>query len=181
MLSPLAMAGLGIRELASRPGRLPRVALVAVGAMALLELGGTIRFTGPMHYDRLYSPVEADDSRSIVVDLLLSWASGERVDGRPFDEEFAAGPSMSMLRATQHGHPVAWRFAARIGLKTLDELERNRFYPDLLVLREDRASFTRSRDHPIPARVAPTRARSASGRAMLLPSEPKSGPWGTTS
>jgi hypothetical protein len=143
---PLALlAGLGIRELASRPGRLPRVALVAVGAMALLELGGTIRFTGPMHYDRLYAPVEANDSRSIVVDLPLSWASGERVEGRPFDEEFAASPSMPMLRATQHGHPVAWGFAARIGLKTLDELERNRFYTDLLVL-QGGSVFV----HPVP-------------------------------
>ncbi|MEK6277995.1 MAG: hypothetical protein AABM29_08285 [Actinomycetota bacterium] len=132
---PLALlAGLGLQQLVAR--RLAAAwAVLALGAgLALVELGGEIRSTGPMHYDRIYGPVEDDSSESIVVDLPLTWSSSTSGAGAPYDGLAFASPEMAMLRATQHGHPAAYGVAARVGPDVVPDLLSNRFYRDLLRL-----------------------------------------------
>jgi hypothetical protein len=132
---PLALlAGIGIGALMARPGRLPKAVLLIGLAIAIVELGNPMRFSGPMEFDELYAPVEADASDSVVVDLPLSWASGTIAAGHPPDQVIHDSESMPLLRATQHGHPVAYGFAARIAPEQLADLSRNRFYTDLLLL-----------------------------------------------
>jgi hypothetical protein len=132
---PLALlAGFGLSGLAARRRTATTLVLVAGLGLALLELGNPMRFTGPMHFDRLYGPVKADKTQSIVVDLPLTWGSGLLGSGRPLDTAAYLRESMPMLRATQHGHPVAYGFDARIGVGQLRELSSHRFYTDLLRL-----------------------------------------------
>ena len=160
-LLPLALlAGLGIQQLALRRGGLGWGVLGVGLAIAVLELGGPIRYTGPLYFDRLYAPVKADHSHSIVVDLPLTWASGILGSGHPLDRAIEASESMPLLRATQHGHPVAYGFAARISQDQLAELSRHRFYSDLLRLQGHSVYAV-----PVPRRVDPRRG-AADARRM---------------
>ena len=126
---PAAMlATLGIEALRRRGG-LALVPLVALLAVAVLEAGWPMDRLDrkvPMTRDALYAPVKADRTNSIVVDVPLSWLGGNAAAGD-------VGPMEGMLRATEHGHPVATGFVSRLGPNRLQALSQHRFYTDLIV------------------------------------------------
>jgi hypothetical protein len=92
-----------------------------------LDLGSPMAFRGPITQSKLYAPIKADHSSSIVVDVPLLWLTGTRYLGTPTN--YAA-----MLRATQHRHPIAYGVVGRADVELLQSLATNRFYTDLLVL-----------------------------------------------
>ena len=149
---PLAMlGGVGFALLRARG----RIALALAGgllAFAVVESGfpdgGAAREWVPMQRERLYAPVKADRSDSIVVDVPLGFIGAtEGVGGAP------GGNIEPMLRATQHGHPVASGYVTRLTRAKVDELLRHRFYADLIALQNP--------DTPAPAVDAPAGAEDA--------------------
>ncbi|MEK6276891.1 MAG: hypothetical protein AABM29_02615 [Actinomycetota bacterium] len=172
MLPAALLAGLGLQALSARRGLWPKAMLTAAGVLTLLELGGPMVSDRTMNYDRLLAPVKADHSDSIVVDVPLIWAAG-------LGPYYAVGPrnpdlvvnsdSMPVLRATQHGHPIAAGGAARLDPKVFSQLAQNRFYTDLLVLQGPTAFGTPPGPTLLrtpPPRPPRPRAGSANARAL---------------
>jgi hypothetical protein len=130
---PLAMlGGVGFALLRSRGP----IALVLAGvlvAFAVLESGfpdgGSAKQWVPMQRDRLYAPVKADHSDSIVVDVPLGFIGATDGAGAA-----PGGNIEPMLRATQHGHPIASAYVTRLTHSKLEALLRHRFYSDLIAL-----------------------------------------------
>jgi hypothetical protein len=134
LLPAALLAGLGLQALLAR-GRV--FAWVAVGllGLALLELGwapragpGTLNLDKqvPLTRDELYAPVRADSSRSIVVDLPLAFVSGHGGPGE------GVADLEGMFRATEHQHPVATGYLARLPQDRVDAITSHRFYADLI-------------------------------------------------
>jgi hypothetical protein len=130
---PLAMlGGLGFALLRSR-GRIALGLAAVLVAFAVVESGfpdgGAAKKWVPMERERLYAPVKADRSDSIVVDVPLGFIGAtEGVGG------FPGGVVEPMLRATEHGHPIASAYITRLPRDTIGALQRHRFYADLTAL-----------------------------------------------
>jgi hypothetical protein len=109
-----------------------RVLLVAVFALGLLEAGlatppGTI--TMATNYPALDQPIAADHSGSIVLDLPFGLRGGTGFTGLPF------APQAQVL-ATADGHPIADAFVSRVPTSTINAIEAEPFYRDLLAVQK---------------------------------------------
>lgn len=126
VLAAAILAGFGIVEL-SRRGRWARGALALALIVAALDLGSPMSFQGPISQPELYDPIRRDRSRSLVVDVPLAWVTGTRFLGTPTNVR-------SMLRATEHEHPIAYGVVGRADAGMLADLAQHRFYTDLMLL-----------------------------------------------
>ena len=129
MLGLSVLAGFGFAALWARgiAGRV--IALVAV-AFAVVEAGYPDAGLGgqrvPGTRDALYAPVKADESDSVVVDVPLGFLGSTYGIGR------SPGKVEPMLRAAQHGHPIAFGFLSRLAQAQVDRLAARPFYAALL-------------------------------------------------
>jgi hypothetical protein len=147
MLPATLLAGFGLQALAKRKALGWAILTVAL-AFCALDLGSPMAFRGPITQATLYAPIKADHSNSIVVDVPLIWLTGTRYLGTPTN--YAA-----MLRATQHGHPIAYGVVGRADVELLQSLARNRFYTDLMIL-QGQASLAAV---PVPTSPDPNEGR----------------------
>ena len=127
LLPATLLAGLGLQALVRRGpgGQSFAIALVAV---AVLEAGAPISRDDrqvPLTRNELYAPVKADKSDSILVDVPLGFIDGIGGLGDNAPE--------TMLRATEHGHPVAGGHLSRLPVNRIGELAAHRFYSDIII------------------------------------------------
>jgi hypothetical protein len=143
LLPAALLAGFGSRALAT--GGLARRSLLAAAlVVCALDLGSPMAFEGDVTQPEIYDAIRADRTDSIVVDVPLIWLTGTRYLGTPIN-------SGAMLRATEHGHPIAYGVVGRANVQLLTALARNRFYTDLMVL-QGGASLAAV---PVPSRPDP--------------------------
>jgi hypothetical protein len=105
-----------------------RPLLIPVLALALLEAGWSGNpgiATMPTAMPALDTPIAADHSHSIVVDIPFGIRGGLPVIGSAF-------PPQSMVLATADHHPLADAFISRIPAATLSGIEHHPFYAALL-------------------------------------------------
>ena len=128
LLPAALLAGLGLQALLRRGG-LAVLLGIALMALAVLEAGWPISRVPqiPLTRDELYAPVKADRSESIVVDVPVGFLSGPGNGPGP-----GIGSMEGMFRATEHGHPIASAYLARITVNRINDLTSHRFYTDLL-------------------------------------------------
>src|SRR5262249_10966336 len=123
MLPAALLAGFGIRAFMRR-GSTGVVLLAVVLVVCALDLGSPMAVRGPITERNLLAPIQADHSKSSVVDVPLVWLTGTQWLGTPTN----AG---AMLRATEHKHPIAYGVVGRADVDLLRDLAKNRFYTDL--------------------------------------------------
>jgi hypothetical protein len=105
-----------------------RVLLIPVLALALLEAGWSGNpgvGTMPTAMPALDTPIAADHSGSVVVDIPFGIRGGLPVIGSAF-------PPQSMVLATADQHPLADAFISRIPATTLSGIQQHPFYAALL-------------------------------------------------
>ena len=105
-----------------------RPLLIPVLALALLEAGWSGNpgiATMPTAMPALDTPIAADHSNSVVVDIPFGIRGGLPVIGSGF-------PPQSMVLATADHHPLADAFISRIPATTLSGIEHHPFYATLL-------------------------------------------------
>jgi len=130
---PLAMlGGIGFALLRSS-GRIAVGVAAVLVAFAVVESGfpdgGNAQHWVPMERERLYAPVKADRSDSIVVDVPLGFIGATAGAGK-----VPGGEIEPMFRATQHGHPIATGYMTRLTPASIEALLRHRFYADVMAL-----------------------------------------------
>jgi hypothetical protein len=162
LLPAALLAGFGIRALWAR-ARWGQSLLALALVVCALDLGSPVSFLGEIEQPELYEPIRRDRSDSIVVDVPLSWVTGTRFVGTPTNVQ-------SMLRATEHGHPIAYGVVGRADVDMLASLARNRFYTDLMV-QQGGADFSATGPPPPPdPRVGAANARELGvGWAVVQP------------
>jgi hypothetical protein len=132
-----------------------RPALAVLLALGILEAGWSGNLTTrmwpigvmPTALPALDTPIAADHSHSIVVDVPFGIRGGLPLAGRPF-------PPESMVLATADGHPLANAYVSRIPSATLAGIVHRPFYAALM-----RAESGRWPDAPAQLRAARRSAR----------------------
>jgi hypothetical protein len=131
LVAAALLAGAAVNWLSARA----RPVLVVLLVLGILEAGWSGNLTTrmwpigvmPTALPALDTPIAADHSQSIVVDIPFGIRGGLPVTGRPF-------PPESMVLATADGHPLADGYASRIPSATLAGIGRRPFYAALLRL-----------------------------------------------
>ena len=131
LVAAALLAGAAVNWLSARA----RPLLVVLLVLGILEAGwsgnlGTRMWpigVMPTALPSLDTPIAADHSHSIVVDIPFGIRGGLPVTGRPF-------PPESMVLATADGHPLADGYASRIPSATLTGIAQRPFYAALLRL-----------------------------------------------
>ena len=131
LVAAALLAGAAVNWLSARA----RPVLVVLLMLGILEAGWSGNLTTrmwpigvmPTALPGLDSPIAADHSHSIVVDIPFGIRGGLPVTGRPF-------PPESMVLATADGHPLADGYASRIPSATLAGIDQRPFYAALLRL-----------------------------------------------
>jgi hypothetical protein len=128
----LALLGGAGATLLWRAGRAGRVLLSVILAFAVLESGfpdgGADQRWVPLQRDSLYAPVRADERDSVVVDIPLGFIGATAGAGE------TASHLESMLRATEHEHPIAEAYVTRLTQSQVDALVARPFYSSVLAL-----------------------------------------------
>ncbi len=122
------LAGLGLEWLLARRSRAARATVAPLLAVAILEMAGPVppaELHIPVTRRRVYGPIRKDPSRSIVVDVPLGWVTSIRSAGVGYRTE-------PVLRAVEHGHPIAYGFTNRLSDSRLEALASHPFYAGLL-------------------------------------------------
>jgi hypothetical protein len=155
LLPAALLAGLGLQALLRR-GRVAGLLAIALVALAVLESGWPISRGPqvPLTRDELYAPVKADGSDSIVVDIPLGFLSGPGNGPGP-----GIGAMEGMYRGTEHGHPIATAYIARITVNRINDLVSHRFYTDLLGHQQEEP------ERPLTAGRSPDLARPMNPKA----------------
>jgi hypothetical protein len=128
VLPATLLAGIGLQALIDR-GPVARGVAFFLLVLAILESGWPITRDlpqVPLTRDALYEPIREQEGDSIVVDVPLAFADGFKVIGDPL-------PPEGLLRATEHGHPVATGFVSRLTPNREKALIGHRFYTDIIV------------------------------------------------
>jgi hypothetical protein len=131
LVATALLAGAAVNWLSARA----RPVLVVLLVLGILEAGWSGNLTTrmwpigvmPTALPSLDTPIAADHSHSIVVDIPFGIRGGLPVTGRPF-------PPESMVLATADGHPLADGYASRIPSATLTGIAQRPFYAALLRL-----------------------------------------------
>ena len=126
LLAGFGLAGLWERRLVGRVVAGLLVTLVVLESGVAADKGFRLV---PLKRSQLYEPVRRDKGSSIVVDVPLTFAGGNGGVGDP-------GPVEAMLRATEHGHPIAGGFVSRLAHQRTDRLTQHRFYTDVLAIQK---------------------------------------------
>jgi len=126
---PVALlAGFGLQALLSsrRRGALA-VALVLL-VLAVVETGQLAEMDSTAPYDRpaVYDLIAEDKSDSIVVDVPLGWVTAINTAGA---KGYVLEP---ILRATEHGHPIAYGFTNRLSDERFARMGSHPFYVGLM-------------------------------------------------
>lgn len=127
---PLSMlAGAGFQQL-RREGRLASAIAYALVLFGLLESGfpdgGAAKQWVPLTRAGLYAPITRDRTHSLVVDVPLGFVGSTAGAGE------AANDMEPMLRATQHGHPVAEGYVTRLPQSLINDLVNVPLYAAIL-------------------------------------------------
>ena len=115
-----------------------RALLVPALALGLLEMGLATppgAMTMATSYPALDRPIAADHSRSVVLDIPFGLRGGIGITGQPFAQQ-------SQLLATADGHPLADAFISRVPTSTIDAIEAEPFYSDLLSVQTGQDQFS---------------------------------------
>jgi len=131
LVAAALLAGAAVNWLSARA----RPVLVVLLMLGILEAGWSGNLTTrmwpigvmPTALPSVDTPIAADHSNSIVVDIPFGIRGGLPVTGRPF-------PPESMVLATADGHPLADGYASRIPSATLTGIAQRPFYAALLRL-----------------------------------------------
>ena len=126
---PVALlAGFGLRALLRSGRRWVHGAAAALLVLAVLETGqqGELDATAPYERPAVYGPIAADHSDSIVVDVPLGWVTAINTAGA---RGYVIEP---VLRATEHGHPIAYGFTNRLSDERFARLGSHPFYAGLM-------------------------------------------------
>lgn len=105
-----------------------RALLAGVLALGLLEAGLATppgAKTMPTSYPALDRPIAADHSRSVVLDIPFGLRGGTGITGLPF-------VAQSQVLATADGHPLADALLSRVPTSTINAIDAEPFYHDLL-------------------------------------------------
>ena len=131
MLGLALLAGAGA-SLLWRAGRTGRAVLAVLVAFAVLESGfpdgGVGQKWVPIERSSLYEPIQADSGDSVVVDVPLGFLGATAGAGE------GAAHLEPMLRAIQHGHPMAEGYMTRLTQRQVDALVGRPFYSSVLAL-----------------------------------------------
>jgi hypothetical protein len=122
------LAGLGLDWLLTRRSSLARASVAPLVAIALLEMAGPVpppENAIPVKRRHVYGPIRHDRSPSIVVDVPFGWVTSIRSIGVGYRTE-------PVLRAVEHGHPIAYGFTNRLSDSRLEALASHPFYAGLL-------------------------------------------------
>jgi hypothetical protein len=132
MLGILALAmlgGAGFQQLRGA-GRWGLALALLLVAFAVLESGfpdgGVSKQWVPLTRDALYARIRADHTHSIVVDVPLAFIGSTAGAGED------ANQMEPMLRATEHGHPVAQGYVTRLPQRLVDKLVAHPLYGAIL-------------------------------------------------
>lgn len=115
-----------------------RALLVPVLALGVLEAGLATppgAMTMRTNYPALDRPIAADHSRSVVLDLPFGLRGGLGITGQAFAQQ-------SQLLATADGHPLADAFISRVPTSTINAIEAEPFYADLLSVQAGHSKFS---------------------------------------
>jgi hypothetical protein len=115
-----------------------RVLLVPVLALGVLEMGLATppgAMTMATSYPALDGPIAADHSRSVVLDIPFGLRGGIGITGQPFAQQ-------SQVLATADGHPLADAFISRVPTSTINAIEAEPFYSDLLSVQAGHDQFS---------------------------------------
>jgi hypothetical protein len=118
-----------------------RPALLAVFALAILEVGSVGAFTFPqttipIAMTALDRPIAADHSGSIVVDVPFGVRSAVPLPGEGAGFNFEAE-----VQATADGHPRTVAYVSRLPESVLAAVKRHPFYADLLEAQQEPATL----------------------------------------
>jgi hypothetical protein len=122
------LAGLGLEWLLARRSRMARATVAPLLVIALLEMAGPVpppENAIPVKRRHVYGPIRKDPSPSIVVDVPFGWVTAIRSIGVGYQTE-------PVLRAVEHGHPIANGFINRLSDARLETLASHPFYAGLL-------------------------------------------------
>ena len=117
-----------------------RALLVPVLALGMLEAGlGTPpgAKTMPTSYPALDRPIAADHSGSVVLDIPFGLRGGTGVTGLPF-------VAQSQVLATADGHPLADALLSRVPTSTVNAIETEPFYADLISAQTGHYQFSQA-------------------------------------
>jgi hypothetical protein len=166
MLSALPaalLAGFGVQWLLTRRTLGSRTALAALLAIAILEMAvavpAPLDVRIPVARPDVYEPIRRDPVASIVVDVPLGWVTAVKTAGTI---GYRIEP---LLRATEHGHPIAYGFTNRLSDARLETLGTHPFYAGLIA-----RQYGTSGTPPWPTSRpphAPTLAAARADRARL--------------
>ncbi len=132
---PSRMAELGLAPVALLAGYTvnwlryhARVLVIAVFALAVFEAGLSTPLgagTMPTSYPALDRPIAADHTGSIVIDIPFGLRGGTGITGMAF------APQAQVL-ATADGHPIADALVSRVPTSTINAINAEPFYHDLI-------------------------------------------------
>jgi len=117
-----------------------RALLVAVLALGVLEAGLATPpgvKTMPTSYPALDRPIAADHSGSVVLDIPFGLRGGTGVTGLPF-------VAQSQVLATADGHPLADALLSRVPTATINAIEAEPFYHDLISAQTGHYQFSQA-------------------------------------
>lgn len=127
------LAGSGLAWLLATRTIGSRAIAVVLGVFAILEMAAPPMDDAlvPVSRKAVYRPIRADHSQSVVVDVPFGWVASLRNVGV---KGYRTEP---VLRATEHGHPIASGFTNRLSDWRFGELAEHPFYAGLIRLQYD--------------------------------------------
>lgn len=117
-----------------------RALLVPVLALGLLEAGLATppgAKTMPTSYPALDHPIAADHSQSVVLDIPFGLRGGTGITGLPF-------VAQSQVLATADDHPLADALLSRVPTSTINAIDAEPFYHDLLSAQTGHYQFSQA-------------------------------------
>lgn len=162
-LLPIALlAGFGVQALLGARRRWVHAVTALLLVAAVVEAGQFADTDNRAPYTRpaVYDPIARDKSDSIVVDVPLGWVTAINTAG-------AMGYVIEpVMRAAEHGHPIAYGFTNRLSDRRFDRLGSHPFYAGLLRVQYPELDGNLVWPTPTPP-PAPTLAQARADRERL--------------